>query len=123
MLTEQPKAFQHSFNEDGLKAEKYAKTIQVIQRDLKLTKAARTAAENSTFLHSDSFEINTDKLQDNESVLSRSTQIKVSSLGYEQKASKRITEEAVAEIEVVLVQHEKYNTEKYNTKNTTHMYK
>ena len=50
------------------KSEKYYKTIQVLQKDLKLTKAERTAAENSTFLHSDSFKINTDKSQVNESV-------------------------------------------------------
>ena len=70
MLMEQLKALQNIFNEERVEAEKYAKTFQVIQKCLKLTKAARTAADNSTFLHSDSFEINTDKSQDNESVLS-----------------------------------------------------
>ena len=44
-----------------VKAEKDAETIQVPQKYLKLIKAARTAAENSACLHSDSFEINTYK--------------------------------------------------------------
>ena len=61
MLMEQLKALEHSFNEDRLKSEKVYGTIQVLQKYLKLTKSARTAAENSTCLHSDSFEINTDK--------------------------------------------------------------
>ena len=45
---------------------KTPKTIQLLQKHLKLTKAAITAVENSIFLHSDSFEINTNKSQDNE---------------------------------------------------------
>ena len=48
---------------------------------------------------------------------------KLSSLESYQKHSKQIVEESVAESEVILIQHEKYNTEKDNTKNTTHMYK
>ena len=55
------KAPQKSFNEERVKEEKYDETIQVLKKYLKLTKPARTAAENSTCLHSDSFEINTDK--------------------------------------------------------------
>ena len=47
----------------------------------------------------------------------------MSSLKPDQKDFKQISEESVAESEVILIQHEKYNTEKYNTKNTTHMYK
>ena len=57
------------FNEDRVKAQKYAKPIQVLQKDFKLSKAAITAADNSTCLHSDTFEINTYKSQVNESVL------------------------------------------------------
>ena len=53
------KALQQSFNAERLEAEKYAETIQVLQKYLELTKAARTAADNSTCLHSDSFGINT----------------------------------------------------------------
>ena len=98
---EQLKALQQSFNEESLKEEKYAETIQVLHKYLKLTKAARTAAENSTFLPSDSFEINTDKSQDNESVLSFSTHRKLSSLESDQKSSKQTAEEAVAESEVI----------------------
>ena len=52
-----------------VKAEKDAETIQVPQKYLKLKKSARTAADNSTYLHSDSFEINTYKSQKNESTL------------------------------------------------------
>ena len=70
MLMEKLKALQQIFDEERVKAEKDSKTIQVLQRDLKLTKLARTAEENSTCLHSDRFEINTDKSQDIESVLS-----------------------------------------------------
>ena len=116
MLMEQLKALEHSFNEDRLKSEKVYGTIQVLQKYLKLTKSARTAAENSTCLHSDSFEINTEKQKDNESVLISSTHRKLSSLESDQKSSKHISEESVAESEVTLIQHKKYNTEKYNTK-------
>ena len=123
MLMEQLKSLQQIINEEGVKAQKYSEIIQVLQKYLKLTKSARTAANNSTFLNSDSFEINTDKSQYNESVLSFSTQQKLSSLESEPKPSKQIAEEAVAESEVILIQNEKYNTEKYNTKNTTHIYK
>ena len=66
---EQLKALQQSFIEERSKEEKYSETIQVLQTDLKLEKSSRTAADNSTFLHSDSFEINTDKSQVNKSVL------------------------------------------------------
>ena len=41
---------QHIFNEDMEKAEKYAETIQVLQKDLKRAKLARKAADNSTCL-------------------------------------------------------------------------
>ena len=63
------KAPQKSFNEERVKSEKDSKTIQELQKDLKLVKAAKISADNSTFLHSDSFEINTGKSQVNESVL------------------------------------------------------
>ena len=53
ILMEKIKAFQHSFNEERLKSEKYSKTIQVPQKDLKFKKSVRTAADNSTCLHSD----------------------------------------------------------------------
>ena len=49
--------------------------------------------------------------------------MKFSSSKSDQKTSKQISEEAVANSEVVLIQHVKYNTEKYNIKNTTHVYK
>ena len=52
------------------KQRNYAETIQVLEKYLKLKKAARRAADNSTCLHWDSFEINTYKSQYNESVLS-----------------------------------------------------
>ena len=51
------------------KPEKDTKKIQVLQKEYKLEKASRKAAENSTWLHWYSFEINTDKSQGNESVL------------------------------------------------------
>ena len=70
MIMEELKALQQSFNEQRVKAEKYVETIQLLQKDLKSTKSARTVEENSTCLHSDSFEINTDKSQDHETVLS-----------------------------------------------------
>ena len=41
MLVEQLKALQQSFNEYREKSEKGAKTIQVLQKDLKLAKTAR----------------------------------------------------------------------------------
>ena len=114
---------QQSFNEYRLKSERDAEPIQVLQKYLKLNNSARISADDSTFLHSDSFEINTEKSQDNESVLSFSTQRKLSYLESDQKSSKQIAEEAVTESEVILTQHKKYNTEKYNTTNTTNMYK
>ena len=55
MLMEKLDSLKHIFNEERVKVEKYAKTIQLVQKDLKLTKAGRTAAENSTCLHSDIF--------------------------------------------------------------------
>ena len=103
---EQLKALQQSFNKERAKAQKYAKTIQVLQKDLKLPKASIIAADNSTFLQSDSFEINTDKSQDNESVLNFSTQRNISSLESDQNTSKQIAEEAVADSEVILIQQE-----------------
>ena len=51
MLREQLKALQQSFNEEMAKAEKGAESIQILQKDLKLAKAARKAADNSTCLH------------------------------------------------------------------------
>ena len=77
---EQLKALQNSFNEERVKSEKDVETIQVLHKDTKLTKSARTAAYNSNCLHSDMFEISTDKSQDNESVLSCSNQRKLSYL-------------------------------------------
>ena len=62
-LWEKLKANQRSFNEDILKAEKGAKTIQVLHKDLKLAKASRKSVDNSNFLHLDGFEINTGKVQ------------------------------------------------------------
>ena len=61
MLVEKLKALQHIFNEDRVKVEKDAETIQVLQKYFKLTKSAITAADNSTFLHSDSFKRNIEK--------------------------------------------------------------
>ena len=121
MLMEKLKALQQSFNEERVKVEKDAETIQVLQKDLKLKKSARTAADNSTCLHSDIFEIKTDKSQDNESVLSCSTQRKLYSLDSDQNFSEQIAEEAVAESEVVLIQHEKYNTKIQHKKYNTHV--
>ena len=69
MLMKTLKALKQSFIEDRVKSEKDAETIQVLQKDLKLSKAARTSADNLNCLHSDIFEINTDKSKVNESVL------------------------------------------------------
>ena len=55
------KSLQQSFNEEKSKVEKGAKTIQVLQKDFKLSKSARKSAYNSTFLHSDIVEILTGK--------------------------------------------------------------
>ena len=66
---EQHKSLQKSFNEKRAKTEKDSKIIQVLQKDLKLSKTARTAVENSTFLHSYRLEINIYKSEVNESVL------------------------------------------------------
>ena len=71
------------------------------------TKSPITAAENSTCLQSDSFEINTDKSNYKESFLSWSTQRKLSYLESEQKSSKQISEESVVESEDILIQQEK----------------
>ena len=117
MIMEQLKALQQSFNEEKVKEEKDTETILVLQKYLKLIKTERTVAYNLTCLHPYISEINTDKSQDNESVLSCLTQRKISSLE-SGKSSKQTSEKAVAESEVILIQHEKYNTEKYNTKNT-----
>ena len=46
MLMKQLKALQNSFNEYIVKSDKDAKIVQVLQKYLKLTRAARTAAEN-----------------------------------------------------------------------------
>ena len=47
----------------------------------------------------------------------------MSSLDSDQKYSKQIIEEAILESEVILIQHEKYNTENFTKINTTHVYK
>ena len=73
----------------------------------KLAKAARKATDNSTYLHSDIFKINRGKLQGNESFLVAQPQQKKASLVSGQKSAKRITEKAVSESEVLLIQHEK----------------
>ena len=46
MLMEHLKSLQHIFNEEMVKAEKDAETIQLLHKYLKLTKSARTEAEN-----------------------------------------------------------------------------
>ena len=46
MLMEQLKALQQSFNEEMIKSDKYDETIQVLHKYFKLTKSARTAADN-----------------------------------------------------------------------------
>ena len=61
MLMEKLKSLQQSFNEKSKKSEKVAKTIQVLQKELKLEKAARKSAEKTILLYSDSFEINPGK--------------------------------------------------------------
>ena len=65
MLMEKFKTLQHSFYEQRGKEQKGAETIQLLQKYLKLAKASRKAADNSTYLHSDGFEINTGKSQYN----------------------------------------------------------
>ena len=54
---------QQRFNEDRVGVDKGAKTIQILQKGLKLAKAARKSADNSSFLHLDGFEINTSTVQ------------------------------------------------------------
>ena len=112
MLMEKFKTLQHSFNEEMAKAEKGAESIQILQKDLKLAKAARKAADNSTCLHSDSFEVNTGKSQGNESVLVAQLREKLSSFESDQKAAEQIAEEAVAESEVLLQQFEQLKNER-----------
>ena len=51
---EQLKALQQSVNEDRVKEDKDAKTIQVLHKDLELTKKVRTSADNLTCLNQDS---------------------------------------------------------------------
>ena len=55
-------------------------------------------------------------MQGNESVLVTQLREKISSLDSEQKSAKQIAEENFAEIEVILIQHKKYYTQKYNRK-------
>ena len=52
MLREQLKALQQNFNEEWKKADKVAKTNQVLQKDFRLGKTARKAVDISTCLHS-----------------------------------------------------------------------
>ena len=80
------------------------------------TKHLSKSAKNSTFLHPDSFEIYTGKLQYNESVLVSQLQEKLSYLEYYQNIDEHIAEESDAESEIIFIQHVKYNTQKYNTK-------
>ena len=47
MLMEQLKALKQSFNEDRKKVEKGSKSIQLIQKELKLAISERKPAENS----------------------------------------------------------------------------
>ena len=63
MLMEKLKALQHIFIEERAKSNKWVKTIQLLQKDFKSSKAERIEADNSTCLHSDSFKINKGKLQ------------------------------------------------------------
>ena len=74
----------------------------------KLEKAARKSADNSTFLHSDSFEINTGKLQGNDSVLFIQLIEKTYSLESDKKSAKQIAAESFTDNEVLLIQHRKY---------------
>ena len=60
---ENHKELQQSLNKERKKAQKGSKNIQVLQKYLKLVKEARKSAENSIWLHSDTFRINTGKLQ------------------------------------------------------------
>ena len=82
----------------------------------RLAKAARKAADNSTYSQSNSFKTNRGKLKGNKSVLVVQLQGKPSSLKSGKIPAKHITEESVSESEVLLIQHEKYNTKKYNMK-------
>ena len=59
---------QQSFIEEREKPYKEAKATQVLEKHFYLAKPEKTSVENSTCLYSDSFEINTDKSQVNESV-------------------------------------------------------
>ena len=46
MLREQPKSLRHTFNEERVKSEKGTETIQVLQKDLKLSTSTSKASEN-----------------------------------------------------------------------------
>ena len=59
------KVLQLSFNEESTKSEKGAKNTHVLQKDLKSAKLEIKSEDNSTYLHSDSFEIKTGKSQGN----------------------------------------------------------
>ena len=63
MLMKKLKVLKHSSNQERKKSDKWAKTIQVLQKDLKLVKSAIKSVDNSTCLHWYSFKTNTGKLQ------------------------------------------------------------
>ena len=99
----------------------------------KLEKEARKKTSNLTFLHSESFKINTRKSKGNKSVQVDQPQWNVSSFGYNQNSSKHIKEASVSESEIILlrtkilhkkrqrknIQHEEIQHKIYNTENTT----
>ena len=77
----------------------------IICGENKLAKSEKKSADSSTYLYQDSFEINTEKSQGTESVIVAQLQEKLSSLESDPKAAKQTSEEAVAESEVLLIQH------------------
>ena len=77
---EQIQALKHILNAEKAKSEKGDKTIQVLQKDLKLAKSAIKSEESSTYLNSDSLKVNTGKSQGNETFLVAQLRGKLSSL-------------------------------------------
>ena len=68
-----------------------------------LAKETSKSVYNSTCLHLDRFKIKTDKKQVDESLLVAHIRDKLSSLEYEQKSDIKISEESVAESEMLLI--------------------
>ena len=117
MIMEKLKALQQSFNEDSTKSEKGSKTLQVLDKDLKLAKSSCKSGDNSACLHSDSFEINTGKSHgiNIDSNGSCQKKRKVSIIQHNGKKLKKIKVSTIQqEMNMTIIQ-----IKQLNTKNTT----